>query len=61
MSAREKLTVCDVTNLPYYGYKLTIHFHINGYFVTSLTAKFSHADITKGYYIYTNLLCRPDD
>ena len=28
--AREKLAVCDVTNLPYMdiGYKLTIHYHI---------------------------------
>ena len=33
ISAREKLRVCDVTNLPY------------GYFVTSLTAYYSCADI----------------
>ena len=46
ISAREKLTVCDVTNLP----NMDINWQsisIYGYFVTSLTAYYSCADINQ--------------
>ena len=50
--AREKLTVCDVTNLPYDN---TFPYMVIGYFVTSLTAYYSCADINmyKLKYFYT--------
>ena len=44
ITAREKLTVCDVTNLPYMDINWQ-SISIYGYFVTSLSAKFSLADI----------------
>ena len=42
---REKLAVCDVTNLPYMGINWQ-YISIYGDFVTSLTAYYSCADIS---------------
>ena len=44
ISAREKLLVCDVTNLPYMDTNLQ-SISIYGYFVPSLTAYYPCADI----------------
>ena len=44
ISALEKLVVCDVTNLPYMDINRQ-SISLYGYFVTSLTAYYSGADI----------------
>ena len=46
LSKREKLAVCDVTNLPYMDINWQ-SISIYGYFVTSLVAYYSRADINQ--------------
>ena len=50
ISARVKLEVCDVTNLPYMDINWQ-YISIYGYFVTSLTAYYSCGDIKYPYII----------
>ena len=48
ISEREKLAVCDVTNLPYLDINWQL-ISIYGYFATSLTAYYSCADNNRRY------------
>ena len=49
ISTHEKITVCDVTNLPYININCQ-YISIYGYFVKSLTAYYSCADISLSLY-----------
>ena len=55
ISAREKLAICDVTNLPYMDINWQ-SISIYGYFVTSLIAYYSCADISDIYFFKSKTL-----